>query len=85
MTPKSFDETTCKELIGHDKVLHIETRARKLVEDGETIPPFTPLGETYWSGVLEIAEYVILTTTYLKRVERLKRMQENPVRDHRKR
>ena len=82
MTPKSFDEATCRELVGHERTLALDTEARTLAENGEKLRSFVPSSGTYWSNVIAIAEHVILTSTYEKRIARMKRIQENSGKDH---
>ena len=75
MTPKSFDIDTCKEIVGDARMRVLEAEARQDADAG-TRKGFIQKGENYWARVLLIMEYVVYTTAYDKRLERIRRMKE---------
>jgi len=73
MTPKSFDIDTAKEVVGDERLRKIEAKARQDADNGVMDAPIREKG-TYWDGVRSDMDYVVYTTAYHKRLERIERM-----------
>ena len=75
MLAKSFDIDTAKEIVGDQRMRSIEAQARNDANAGKYEPP--PCGSgSYWSQVSSEMDYLVYINAHQKRVERMKRMDE---------
>lgn len=74
MTPQSFDNETCAELLGDTRKRSIEAKGRARADAGEPPPERLPVSGSYWSQVGDEADYRIELTAYQKRLDRIARM-----------
>lgn len=74
MSPGSFDEKTCRALVGDERARVIEAAARSQADKGEDwTPPAARPGVTYWDGVASSAESILSAMAYRKRKDRIAR------------
>lgn len=72
MTPKSFDLTTCKEVIGDERLRIVEAKARADAENG-IFAPIPHSFTTHWGKVREDMEDIVYGAAHKKRIKRLER------------
>jgi len=75
MTPKSFDIATAKHIVGDARMRVIENKARGDADAGKHDAPQRDAGG-YWDRVRSDMEYIIYTTTYQNRIERIARIKQ---------
>ncbi len=73
MTPKSFDITTAKEIVGDARMRQIESKARQDADNGVFDLPKSA-SSSYWDGVVSQMDDVVYRTAYTKRTDRIQRM-----------
>ena len=74
MTPKAFDDATCQELVGDERLRVLSATAKKAADRGEGPPERVPVQGSYWSQVQDEAEYRVKLEAYTKRLARISRM-----------
>jgi hypothetical protein len=72
MTPKSFDYSTAKEMIGHERTIKLESKARTDA-DSQTFDPPLAGTSSYWSKCQDEFEYIVYKTVYEMRIEKAQR------------
>ena len=73
MKPQSFDEATCREIVGDARARVLEAEGRAWADAGAAAPP-PPTTGTYWDQVRQEAEHRVRLAAYEKRRARLQRM-----------
>lgn len=76
MTPRSFDYDTSREMVGHERALTIEDRARRDAEADNYAPPPGRPGGTYWDQAQSSFEWVTYNAVYFKRREKIERAEQ---------
>lgn len=77
MTPGSFDPETSREMVGHDRALGIEKKARNDADKGIFDPPPKAIAKTYWDSCQNDFQYVTYCAQYEKRIAKRERVTEN--------
>lgn len=77
MIPGSFDPDTSREMVGHDRALSIEKKARDDADNGKFDPPPKAVARTYWDSCQNDFQYVTYCAQYEKRMAKIKRTVEN--------
>lgn len=75
MTPGSFDAETSREMVGHERALVIEAKARVDADKGTFDPPAMTEG-SYWSRCQGEFDFAVYKAQYDKRIEKAARATE---------
>lgn len=73
MKPGSFDPETSREMVGHDRALVIEKKAREDAESGTYDPPPKTQAKTYWDECQNSFELVVYYAQYVKRLAKIEK------------
>ena len=74
MKPRTFDEATCRELVGDERLRSLSAQGRAAADNGTGPPKRAPAQGSYWCQVQDEAEYRVKLEAYTKRVARISRM-----------
>jgi hypothetical protein len=80
MKPGSFDEATCHELVGDERLRTLSAIGRQAADIGEGPPERAPVQGSYWSQVQDEAAYRVKLEAYTKRMARISRMADSETR-----
>lgn len=69
MTPRSFDQETCREMVGDERARAIEAKAREDADSGRYSPP-AKAATSYWGQCQEDFASLVYGHQFKSRLER---------------
>lgn len=80
MTPLSFDDVTCRSIVGDEQARLIEQAALSDADSADLSDPASSFcfsrdssGRTYWDGVVESARFIVYNAAFRRRIARRQR------------